>query len=117
MQLLALCIPQDPAGLDVVEKYGVLGLLYIVLGAIGVFLIKKGDKLVTSIEANTAATMQHTAAVRDLTNGIGNLIRQHDEEARRAKEQIDNNTATIMEAVKEGFASVKDEVRRGPGKP
>lgn len=102
------------AGLDAIEKYGVLGLLYIVLGAIGVFLIRKGDKLVTSIERNTDATTKHTSAVQDLTTNIGVLIQQHERQAREARDQVDKNTDALMAAIKEGLANVRDEIRRPP---
>ena len=104
------------AGLDAIEKYGVLGLLYIVLGAVGVFLIRKGDKLVTSIEKNTEATTHHTAAVQALTTNIGALIHQHEDQARDARDQVERNTNAVLSALKEGLANVRDEIRRDPPK-
>jgi hypothetical protein len=91
--------------MDLIEKYGTLGLLYVVLATVGVFLVQKGTKLVDAVSDSTLA-------MRDLTAQIAALVRQHELSAAAAKEQSDRNTQTIVAALERGLEDVRDEVQR-----
>lgn len=96
---------QDTAG-KILEQNGVIGLLYLVLAGIGVFIARVGWKMVDAIRDNTAA-------VKELAFSIGTLIRQHEAEAQAmaSKEQIAASTQAVLDAVKEGIRNVRDDIK------
>lgn len=88
-----------PPGLDLVEKYGILGLLWMVLAAVGYFLVQKGGRLVE--------------VIGELNTNIKVLITQHEASAAAQRIQIDANTKAIIDMVKEGLRDVREEFRNG----
>lgn len=94
---------QDTAG-SMLEKNGIIGLLYLVLAGIGVFIARVGWKMVDAIRDNTTA-------VKELAYSLGTLIRQHEAQAMAAKEQIAASTQAVLEAVKEGIRNVRDDIK------
>lgn len=94
---------QDTAG-KILEQSGVIGLLYLVLAGIGVFIARVGWKMVDAIRDNTAA-------VKELSFSLGTLIRQHEAQAMASKEQIEASTQAVLDAVKEGIRNVRDDIK------
>ena len=89
---------------DAVEKYGILGLLYVILLAIGAFILKTGGSMVSAIQMNTAAVTQ-------LTTEIKLLVQQHEDQSQRDRDQIDANTDQVLNAIRE----VRENQRGGKG--
>ena len=94
---------QDTAG-QILEQNGVIGLLYLVLAGIGVFIARVGWKMVDAIRDNTAA-------VKELAYSLGTLIRQHEAKAEVAEKQIAASTQAVLEAVKEGILRVREDIK------
>lgn len=94
---------QDTAG-KILEQNGVIGLLYLVLAGIGVFIARVGWKMVDAIRDNTAA-------VKELAFSLGTLIRQHEAQAMASKEQIAASTQAVLDAVKEGIRNIRDDIK------
>jgi len=102
-----LSILQD-LGPDAVEKYGILGLLYALLAAIGAFLTKVGFDMNKSIQANTSAVQQLVAELKL-------LVVQQAGQAERIQQEIETQTERALDAFREGLRSVREEVQRGNG--
>lgn len=107
VSVLAVEVQQMP---DAVEKYGILGLLYVVLLAIGVFILRIGSSMVGAIEKNTVA-------VTNLTTEIKLLVQQHDDQADQDRRQIDANTEKVMTALRDLRDEVKGNNHGRRGKP
>lgn len=104
---LALTATAQGTDLDVVEKYGILGLLYIVLAAIGVFLVKVGFDMNKSIQANTGA-------VQGLVVELRVLVQQNAAQAAEIQRQMTAHTDRAITAFREGLRDVRDDMRGRP---
>lgn len=102
-----LSILQD-LGPDAVEKYGILGLLYVLLAAIGAFLTKVGFDMNKSIQANTSAVQQLVAELKL-------LVVQQAGQAERIQQEIETQTERALDAFREGLRGVREEVQRVHG--
>lgn len=100
-------IVQD-VGPDAVEKYGILGLLYVLLAAIGAFLTKVGFDMNKSIQANTSAVQQLVAELKM-------LVVQQAGQAERIHKEIETKTERALDVFREGLRGVREEVQRGNG--
>lgn len=88
-----------------IEKTGIMGLLYLVLAGIGVFIARAGFRMVDAIRENTTA-------VKDLAINVRDLVHQHEEDALAAKEKIDSSTRLVLDTLKEGLRDVREELQR-----
>lgn len=90
---------------EMIEKSGILGLFYLVLAGIGVFIARVGFRMVDAIKENTGA-------VKDLAVNIKDLVFRHEKDAEATKDQVETSTTTILGSVKEGFREIREELQR-----
>lgn len=106
VQLAWETLHQSSDTIDAIEKYGILGLLYIVLAGIGGFLVKVGFDMNKSIQANTAA-------VGELVTELKLLVQQNVAMSASIQQQMATHTQNAIETFRRGLDDVREEIRSG----
>lgn len=108
---VCLVLTAQAAEMEPIEKYGILGLLYVVLVGSGVFLMKIGMDMNKSIQANTAAVQANATSTQSLASEIGKLIQHNTQTAANIQSQMTGHTDRAISTFERGIERIEDRLR------